>query len=224
MTAILTALVLTSGLVQTHKPILITVRAKVGAAYKYALSTDMNAVGANGKMGFKAIIREKLVSRQGDNWKWQQAFDVTSTYANGVFSGSDANFKDLDGFKFDLTTDSTGQTKSMAVNGIKVGSNGTPNVTFSRKAVVVGDKWGAVVETNGMQIKIEYSLKAVRAEKGRRVAVIHGNYLPKQPIVNSAPIVFSVDIADGKLLKAAGAFTVTRGGVSVQGKYSLSRL
>ncbi len=224
MTAVLTALALTSGFVQTNKPILIAVRSKVGAAYKYALSTDMNAVGASGKMGFKATISEKLVSRQGDNWKWRQTFDVTSTYANGVFSGSDANFKDMDGLKFDLTTDSTGQTKSMEVNGIKVGSNGTPNVTFSRKAVRVGDKWGAVVETNGMQIKIEYSLRAVRAEKGTRLAVIHGNYLPKQPVVNNGPIVFSVDLADGKLLKAAGAFTVTRGGATVQGKYSLSRL
>lgn len=206
-----------------QKPQLLQVKAKVGSVYTFSLDTQMSAVGTAGKMGFKARLQEKLVSAKNGEFEWDQIFKVLSTFSEGVMRGGDKSFKELDGFKFKVVNDRTGQNKRLIVNGMSVSDNGTPNVVLPVNPVKVGDKWSAFVNLNQQRIKIDYQLKAFRREARRNVAVIEGRYAPAQPIRNITPVIFWVDTADGKMVRAQAEIEATSGAQKVRVKYLLVR-
>ncbi|MBC8064864.1 MAG: hypothetical protein H7Y17_08545 [Chlorobia bacterium] len=207
-----------------QKPQLLQVRAKVGAVYVYSLDTKMTAVGTAGQMGFKSRLREKLVSAKKGEFEWDQSFKVLSTFSDGVMRGGDKSFMELDGFRFRVVNDRTGQNKRLIVNGMSVSDNGTPNVVLPAYPVKVGDKWSAYVNVNQQRIKIDYRLTAFRREGRRNVAVIEGAYAAGQLIRNITPVIFWVDTADGKMVRAQAEIEATSGPQKVRVKYLLIRI
>ena len=138
--------------------------------------------------------------------------------------GGEKSFKELDGFKFRVVNDRTGQNKRLIVNGMSVSDNGTPNVVLPANPVKAGEKWSAYVNVNSQRIKIDYRLRAFRREGSRNVAVIEGIYAPGQLLRNITPVIFWVDTADGKMARAQAEFEAANGAQKVRVKYLLVRI
>jgi hypothetical protein len=201
---------------------LLKVDVKVGAVFRYHLTTDMSTPDGKGKMGFVANFTEKLVARKGDEFTWEQKFSVPSTYATGAAKGGDAGFKMLDNMQMRLISDAQGQSKRIEIAGQVVNSTGTPNVTFSAKPVKPGDKWKAIVATGANKVPIEYRLARYMVQGGKTLAVIEGWYKAPQLVKQTTPVEFRVDVATGKMVRASADMLLTNQGQKLRLKYLLT--
>lgn len=206
-----------------QSPVLLKVDARTGSKYVYRLDAKFVAEGANGSMGFSALMTDALKSNKGKDQVWSISFKVLSTYANGVMQGADASFKELDGVSMESFSDSRGQIRKMRLAGVEVPNNGTPSIVFSPKPVKVGSKWPSSVDMNGKQVKVEYTLKSLKKEGGRKVAYIEGLYLPSTIVRNVTPVRFWVDTKDGKMIRAEARILVTNQGQTVRLEYDIKR-
>ena len=209
---------------QQSAPVLIRVNAKLGSVYRFRIDTDMTAVGEKGTMGSRMLLTEKLDAIRNGDFIWHQTSKIESTYSTGVFKGVDSLFRQLDSLKFAVATDGTGQIKRFELDGKSFPASGTSNVVFSKIPVRVGDTWRATVEGDGIKVDIDYKLINLRTKEGRRIAVISGTYLSGQPIRNASPLVFWVDLADGKLNRSEGSIFATKGAATVKVKFVLRRI
>ena len=75
-----------------------------------------------------------------------------------------------------------------------------------------------------MKIEVEYKLAGYGKHMGKDAAKIEGNYKKGQPIVNGKPLIFWVDLADGKTLHATGTFRADIQGKSLDTDFELKQL
>ncbi|HMS55834.1 MAG TPA: hypothetical protein PKA27_10570 [Fimbriimonadaceae bacterium] len=199
------------------------VNPKVGATYRYRISTTGTALSAEGSFEFVAVLTEKLVSVKSGELTWDQKFNVEKGSGQGVFAKFGDSFKEMDGLEYQSMGPSTGDVKKVRVSGVEVAAEGTSNVVFSPKPVKVGETWKAKVESNGQFFNIRYMLKGTRVEKGRRIAEIEGKFADGQAVKTIKPMIALVDLADGKLISVSSEFELSMGTVKLKGSYSVVR-
>lgn len=202
---------------------LFKIDAPVGAAYKFDISTQMKAVGASGEAGFKGVIDEKLLSKTGDKQVWELKFDVVNTNDSGVMKGAAASFQQLDGIQMNRHADATGQVEKMVIGELSVPNAGTPDLVFSKEPVRIGDKWTTKVVAENFSVDIEYELAEYAKFEGVDAAKIVGKYKPGQTLENLEPIVFWVDLKDGKTLSSTGSFRAKQGATNIEARFELKR-
>lgn len=199
------------------------VNAPVGATYRFDISTQMKAVGAAGEMGFKGVIDEKLLSKEGDKQVWEMKFDVTETNDSGVMKGGAASFQQMDNLVMNRHSDSTGQVEKMVIGNVSVPNSGTSDLVFSRNPVKIGDKWTTKIVTQNFSVDVDYELAEFGKFDGVDAAKIVGKYKPGQSLTNLEPLVFWVDLKDGKTLSSTGLFRTKQGSSTIEARFELKR-
>jgi hypothetical protein len=207
----------------TAEPRLFTVNAPVGKEYTSTIKTAMKAVGPEGAAGFEGVIKEKLLGQEGSEQVWELSFEVTSTNESGVMKGAAANFQQMDGMVMKRYADATGNVSKMMLGEISVPSSGTPDLVYSKKPVKVGDTWPSSIDYQGQKIKITYKLAEYGKLDGIDAARIEGRYDEGQMIKNIEPLVFWVDLSDGRPLSSSGAFEATTQGATVRLSFEIKR-
>ena len=203
---------------------LFKIDAPLGATYKFDISTQMKAVGAQGEMGFKGTLEEKLLAKSTKEQIWEVKFAVTDTNDSGVMKGAGASFQQLNGIVMNRHSDDTGQVSKMVIGEISVPNSGTPDLVFSKNPVKIGDKWGTKVVAQNLSIDVEYELKEYGKYEGVDAANIVGAYKPGQAVENLRPLVFWVDLKDGKTLSSTGAFRSKQGSTTIDVQFELKRI
>lgn len=218
------ASILAAAQAQGPAPRLFKLSGKVGASYRFSISTQMKAVGAQGSAGFVGTIDEKLLSAKPAEFVWQMGFKVTRTQEDGVMKGAAEGFKAMNGLLMKRFTDATGQTTKIMVGDVEVPSSGTPDLVFAKRPVKVGDRWESKVNVNGTMITIVYRLAQYGNYGKVPAAKFTGAYKPGQIVKNLTPLVFWVDLKDGKTLQSTGSFRASTGGANIDVAFELKRL
>lgn len=218
------AVILTAGCQQNSGAArLFKIDAPLLATYRFDISTQMKAVGAQGEMGFKGTIDEKLLAKSSKEQIWEVKFAVTDTNDSGVMKGAAAAFQQMDGIVMNRHSDDTGQVSKMMIGEISVPSSGTPDLVFSREPVRIGDKWATKVVAQNFSVDVEYELKEYGKYEGVDAAKIVGAYKPGQAVENLQPLVFWVDLKDGKTLSSTGSFRAKQGATTIDVSFELKR-
>lgn len=178
---------------------------KKGDHYRYEMVTDMEAVGAEGKVHWTMTMDETATNAGADSSTWEQKLSNAKVSANGSFKGMEEIAARMEGMKISLTYDMQGQQVATSVPG---SGGGTSNLIFPKGAVKPGDKWPAEIEVNGQKVKIEYTYVGKLTERGQPAALVHGNLIEGQIIKSLKPTKFVVEIATGKPYKVDGEYEV----------------
>jgi len=149
---------------------------------------------------------------------------VTKTQEDGVMKGAAAGFKGMHGLVMKRFTDTTGQTTKLMVGDVAVPSSGTPDLVFPKRPVKIGDSWESKVNVSGTMVTIVYRLAQYGNYGKVPAAKFTGTYKPGQIVKNLTPLVFWVDLKDGKTLQSTGAFRAAAGGSNVDVSFELKRL
>ena len=206
-------------------PVLLAIKAPIGAKYVMDLTFKMKGVGGGGWLEVQTTITETLSKKEGKNDWWAMKFDVTKTLGEGELKGAGKGMEDLENYKMSFLRNSQNQIVKAKVNGTDVGGEAfksTSDVTFSAKPVNVGSTWTGTLDLGGKPVKTTYRFEGAKAWNGKAAFLVTATF-SDAAIVMVKPYRFYVEKGSCKTLYAEGAARVTTAGKSLDVSFQMKR-
>lgn len=206
-------------------PILLAIKAPVGAKFVTDLTFKMKGVGGGGWLEVHSTVSETLTKKEGKNDWWAMKFDVTKTLGEGELKAAGKSMEDLENYNMSFLRNPQNQIVKAKVDGIEVGGaalKGTSDVTFSSKPVDVGGTWPGTIDLGGRPVKATYRFEGPRVQNGKPSYLISATF-SDSAIKMIRPYRFFVEKGSCKTLFAEGAASVTISGKTLDISFQMKR-